>query len=191
MTFHEIFDLMESIPPLSDSSILQHLKGGAILKLTGGEPLIQQKQLIKFMESFVERYQFTPTIDFETNATIMPHYHWVDKYNATFTTSPKLSSNGDPREKTYKRDVLAWHAGNGSGFKFVVQDSTDLLEIWRDYVNDGYINVEKNRIWLMPCAGSRDEHIEVAPTVAEWAKTLGVKFSPRLHLLIWDLALKV
>ena len=30
-------------------------------------------------------------------------------YNATFTTSPKLTTNGDPEEKTYKPEVLKYH----------------------------------------------------------------------------------
>ena len=43
----------------------------------------------------------------------------------------------------------------------------------------------------MPCSGSRSEHIKNAPAVAEYAKAMNVNFSPRLHLLIWDMALKV
>ena len=53
------------------------------------------------------------------------------------------------------------------------------------------INVPLDRIWFMPCCGSRKEHIENAFAVAEYAKSMNVKFSPRLHLLIWDMALKV
>ena len=36
-----------------------------------------------------------------------------------------------------------------------------------------------------------EEHIKAAPAVAEYAKAMNVNFSPRLHLLIWDMALKV
>jgi len=43
----------------------------------------------------------------------------------------------------------------------------------------------------MPVAGSRKEHIENAEAVVEYAKAMGVHFSPRLHLLVWDRALKV
>ena len=58
-------------------------------------------------------------------------------------------------------------------------------------VDDGDINLPKNRIWFMPCCGSRSEHVEKATAVAEYAKAMNVNFSPRLHLLIWDMALKV
>ena len=43
----------------------------------------------------------------------------------------------------------------------------------------------------MPCSGSRVEHVKNAPAVAEYAKAMNVNFSPRLHLLLWDMALKV
>ena len=43
----------------------------------------------------------------------------------------------------------------------------------------------------MPCCGSRDEHNERSRAVAEYAKAMHVNFSPRLHLCIWDMALKV
>ena len=186
MTFNEVFAFLEA------GKYLDKLKDGAIWKITGGEPLVQQKQLLKLVEAFYVKYDFIPIIDFETNATIMPDDRWITEYKATFTTSPKLTTNGDPEEKTYKPEVLKWHKENGSGFKFVISKSEDIDEIWRKYVKDeNNINLHTDRIWFMPCCGSREEHIKVAPTVAEYAKALNVKFSPRLHLLIWNMALKV
>jgi len=186
MTFQEIFTFLEK------NLHIHHLENGSILKITGGEPLIQQKQLLKFIECFIVRYGFLPRIDFETNATIMPDDRWVTDYKATFTTSPKLSTNGDPEDKTYKPDTLKWHVRNRSGFKFVITIDSDIEEIWTKYVrDDNGINIPVNRIWFMPCCGSRDEHTLKAATVAEYAKCMHVKFSPRLQLVIWDKALKV
>lgn len=183
MTFKQIFEMME------ENNYIEHLQNNAILKLTGGEPLIQQKQLLKFIAAFNSRYKFVPLIDFETNATIMPDKEWKDNLNVTFTTSPKLTTNGDPEEKTYKVDVLKWHAEHNSGFKFVITSDRDIEEIWQKYVKG--INIPLNRIWFMPCCGSREEHVEKAMAVAEYAKAMHVNFSPRLQLVIWDKALKV
>lgn len=186
MTFNEIFDLMEN------SCYVEKLRKGAIFKFTGGEPLIQGNQLLKFTEAFVEKYDFLPRIDFETNATLMPDKKWVSVYKATFTTSPKLTTNGDPEEKTYKPEVLKWHVSVGSGFKFVINTPDDINEIWQKYVSSpNGVNVPRHRIWFMPCCGSREEHIQKAHIVAEYAKVMNVNFSPRLHLLLWDLALRV
>ena len=185
-TFNEVFELME------EGNHITHLREGAIWKLTGGEPMIQQKQLLKLVEAFRDRYNFIPRIDFETNATLMPNERWVTEFNATFTTSPKLTTNGDQEEKTYKPEVLKWHKDHNSGFKFVINKSEDIEEIWRKYIKDKEgINVPLNRVWFMPCCGSREEHIEKAPAVAEYAKAMHVNFSPRLHLLLWNMALKV
>lgn len=187
MTFQQIWDEF-----FVACNYAEKLGAGAILKYTGGEPMVQQKQLLKFTEFLVQQLGMIPKIDFETNATIMPDPRWVSEFNASFTTSPKLTSNGDPEEKTYKPEVLRYHAGIYSGFKFVVRDDKDIEEIWRKYVKDDVgINIETHRIWLMPCCGSRAEHIELAPAIAEYAKALNVNFSPRLHLLIWDKALRV
>ena len=186
MTFAEIFQLME------EHEYIKHLKDRAILKLTGGEPLIQEKALLKFMEAFREKYDFIPRIDFETNATLIPDERWVTEFRASFTTSPKLRSNGDPEEKTYKPEVLKWHKAHYSGFKFVINVAEDINEIWEKYVDDKHgINISRSHIWFMPCCGSRQEHTEKAATVAEYAKALCVNFSPRLQLVIWDKALKV
>jgi len=186
MSFEDIFQLME------EKSYIDHLRNNAIFKLTGGEPLINQKQLLKFIEEFIGRYKFVPRIDFETNATLIPDERWIREFKATFTTSPKLTTNGDPEEKTYKPEALKWHVKHNSGFKFVITSDKDIEEIWRKYVNDDKgINVPLNRVWFMPCCGSRKEHIERAPAVAEYAKAMHVNFSPRMHLLIWDMALKV
>jgi len=186
LTFDEIFNILE------ENNYVEHLRNRAIFKLTGGEPIIQEKQLLKFMTAFVQRYGFTPRIDFETNATITPNDRWITEFCATFTTSPKLTSNGDPEEKTYKPDVLRWHVAHNSGFKFVINRSEDIEEIWKKYIDDYEgINIPLQRVWFMPCCGSREEHVENAPAVAEYAKALHVNFSPRLQLLIWNKALKV
>jgi len=185
MTFDEVFDYM------AQRSYNCHLKDGAIWKITGGEPMIQQLKLMVLVRVFGERFGFCPHIDFETNATITPLERWVTKYSATFTTSPKLSNNGDPEDKRFKPDVLKWHVDHNSGFKFVINDERDLNEVLEKYIHNPAIKVPKERVWLMPCCGSRQEHSEKSFMVAELCKKHNLKFSPRLQLVIWDKALKV
>jgi len=185
MTFDEIFEYM------SQNSFNCKLRDGAIWKITGGEPLIQQKQLLSLVQAYLDRFGYTPIIDFETNATILPNEEWLTKFRATFTTSPKLSNNGDPEEKRYKPAVLRWHVQNGSGFKFVINNESDLNEVLEKYIHNPDVLVPHNRVWLMPCCGSRKEHSEKAAMVAELCKKHNFNFSPRLQLVIWDKALKV
>ena len=184
------FTLDKVLDVLEDEGHVKHLREHAIWKITGGEPLIQQKTLLQLMEMFVKRFGFIPKIDFETNATIEPLPEWA-AYKATFTTSPKLSNNGDPEENRYKPAVLRWHVQNGSGFKFVVSEQKDLDEVYEKYINHPDVLIPKHRVWLMPCCGSRAEHTDKAATIAELCKSNDLKFSPRLQLVIWDKALKV
>ena len=186
-SFIEVFEIFER------EDFIYKLRAGAILKITGGEPLLRPKPLIAWLHEFVNRYMFTPRIDFETNGTFMPDPALLEIFRATFTVSPKLSTNGDAESKTYVPEVLAWHVKNlGSTFKFVINKDTDVEEVWRKYLTDSNgINMPLNRVWFMPCAGSKAEHDLRATAVAEEAKKAGVNFSPRLHLVLWDKALRV
>jgi len=96
MSFESIIKMLE------DDGYKDHLYNGAILKITGGEPLIQQNKLLRFIDYLFLQWGWVPRIDFETNATIQPSAKWrAGNIKATFTTSPKLSSNGDPLGKRY------------------------------------------------------------------------------------------
>ena len=114
-TFNEIFNFLD------ESGYIEYLRKGAVFKITGGEPFIQQNSLIEFIKAFAIKYEFMPKIDFETNGTLMPDSIWTDVFGATFTTSPKLSNNGDPEDKRYKPEVLKFLANNNACFKFVVK----------------------------------------------------------------------
>lgn len=197
ISFKKAFEILEGL------NGIKRLQDGWLLKLTGGEPFIRQKELFKFTQALKQEYNISPRIDFETNGTIMPDAKmwgwdvtnsinvWAD-HNTTFTTSPKLSTNGDPEEKTYKPEVLRFLREQYACFKFVITDERDIEEVWRKYVEDKEgIELSRDMIWFMPCCGSQKEHLEKAPIVAEYAKSMGVNFSPRLHLILWDLALRV
>jgi organic radical activating enzyme len=202
MTFEEIAQFFEK------NGYHDRLREGAIFKITGGEPFIQQKNLIEFVKFIHERWGFSSFdkvvdrsendkpdlyIDFETNGTVMPDQEWVDsgKWICTFTTSPKLTNNGDPEDKRFKPDVLKFLVQQYACFKFVAKQESDLDEVFTKFINNPDINLPRNRVWIMPMCGSRNELTNVAPAVADICKKHGFKFSNRLHLQIWDKALKV
>ena len=183
-----------------DNNLVEKLKKGAILKLSGGEPFLQQKRLFEWVVQFKEKFGFRQTylgdepilkIDFETNGTVLPDDRWVDVLNATFTTSPKMSNNGDEEKLRYKPKVLKYLISKKACFKFVINSQSDLDELYAKYINSADVLPPKDLIWLMPCCGSRREHELKAPMVAELCKEHGFNFSPRLHLVLWDKALLV
>jgi 7-carboxy-7-deazaguanine synthase len=187
LTFEQLAELLEKE---GYKELL--LEKNVIWKITGGEPLVQQKTLIKFFKYVFKRWNCSPPdIDFETNGTITPDPELMETTWASFTVSPKLFNNGDPEHKRYIKSTLAWHVNNASCFKFVVQNEKDIEEIFAKYVNEPDIKLPLELIWFMPCCGSQKELLENGPKVAEWAKKYGVKFSNRMHLQIWDKALRV
>jgi organic radical activating enzyme len=182
-TFDQLFAFYE------ENDFVGKLKRGDIWKITGGEPFLRQDILFKFVTKFAERYGFMPHIDFETNATVMPKDCW-DDLKVTYTSSPKLSTNGDPEEKTYKPDVLRFLIDHDACFKFVITSERDLEEIDRKYINSPDVLMPKKNVWLMICAGSRKEHLANGEYIADLCIKHGYKLSPRLHLMLWDMALK-
>jgi organic radical activating enzyme len=181
MSFEEILNL------LKEKGYDEKLNRSHVFKITGGEPFIQQKSLIEFID-YLNQNDVHPSIDFETNGTLVPEEYWGN-IGASFTVSPKLKSNGDPEEKRYREDALRYHAENYSSFKFVIQNEDDVEEIKEKYIDK--FSISRDLVWLMPCCGSRQEHSERSGFVAEICKREGFNFSPRLQLVIWDKALKV
>jgi organic radical activating enzyme len=203
MTFEEIAKFFEA------KGFDEYLRKGAILKLTGGEPFIQQVKLIEFVKFVRDRWKFTDWsqtvntqtshsnlktlhIDFETNATIMPLPEWQSiGCKVTYTTSPKLSNNGDPFEKRFKPDVLRFLIANNACFKFVARNEADLDELYEFFINNPAVDLPTNLIWIMPMCGSRNELVSIGESVADICKKHGFKFSNRMHLQLWDKALRV
>lgn len=199
MSFRQVAEYME------ERGYHNELRRGALLKLTGGEPLLWQSQLLRFVHFIRDRWNFadfskpltppiSPTlhVDFETNGTILPDEGWVHTgCIVTYTTSPKLSNNGDPVEKRFKPEVLRYLITHNACFKFVARQESDLDEVFREYINNPIVNLPYDLIWIMPMCGSRKELLEVGPAVAEICKKHGFKFSNRMHLQVWDKALKV
>jgi organic radical activating enzyme len=190
-TFEELFKLFE------DKEFVPFLQRGDIFKLTGGEALIQEKNLFEWCQCAQERWKTSLNIEFETNATLIPKCKWLNDYHSpyevdtlrpSFICSPKLSNNGDPEKKRYVVEALEWHTQNKSStFKFVICNEKDLDELFTKYVDK--FKIDRRQIWLMPECATTKQFKEKAPWVAELCKKHGFNFSPRLQILIYEQAL--
>jgi 7-carboxy-7-deazaguanine synthase len=184
------FEPKELVAYWTEKKWVERLRMGAHLILTGGEPLIWQRQLADFLfelqQANVTDYEL-PYIEVETNGTIEP-MPALDVYVNQYNVSPKLKSAGNPLEKAYKPDVLRWFVQDQRAyFKFVVQDTVgDPLEIQKDY--ELALSIEPTRIYVMPEAATRERLLDRSLVVAEIAKQYGWNFSSRLQLICWDKA---
>ncbi|AGM11930.1 QueE [Haloarcula californiae tailed virus 1] len=159
---------------------------GAHLILTGGEPMLEQRQdqiVGLIAEMLRRRKRGKPFIEVETNGTIVPEDR-LDNYINLYNVSLKLSNSGMPEDARLKDDALDFHANNDTSiFKFVVsreQDVSEVLEIVEAY------NIPDDRISLMPAGQTREQLAETYPIVAELCKERTWDFTPRLQVTTWD-----
>ncbi len=163
---------------------LARLEQGAHLVLTGGEPLLWQKQLSQLLCALAPLQHF---VEVETNGTLVPDEAF-DRHISCYNCSPKLASSGNPAVRAYRASALRALADNPRAiFKFVIQEpGCDVQEIRERYLKP--FAIAPSRVWLMPEAADRTRLIERSAEVMELAKEHGFNFSSRLHLIAWDRA---
>lgn len=159
---------------------VQSLSEGTHLIFTGGEPLLNQKEIHDYLIWFNDKYNFWPIVEIETNGTIEPKelIGYVDFWNV----SPKLSSSGVKEEKRINPIALAkFDKEPETMFKFVIANEEDAKELM-----DAYLPLTKQKIVLMPAGATREELNQTRPIVVEMCKAYGLRYSERLHIIIWD-----
>lgn len=178
-TFAELFDRIESTP------ILNNLKRGDHLVITGGSPLLQQVNLYWFIKDFIKRYGFKPFIEIE-NEAVLPVFN-LDKLIDCWNNSPKLSNSGNSELAMFKPKVIKKLSSfDNSWFKFVITKRDDWEEIERKFIKTRYIR--KDQIILMP-EGSMLVDLEINQiNVVNLAIKHGVRYSTRQHIVLWDKA---
>ena len=147
--------------------------------ITGGEPLLQQRELAPLVASLKDQeFHF----EVETNGTIAPQPELVrdiDQWNV----SPKLATScntKDRRDQGHAMDALCRLPN--AYFKFVVTEPRDVDEVCT--LRDKY-GLHNQRIILMPEGTTPGEIQRRSPWVSEACVKEGFRFSTRLHILLW------
>ena len=148
--------------------------------VTGGEPLMQQDELIELM-------QLLPHIkfDIETNGTITPLLT-LSQLVDTFNVSPKLSHSGDNAKKRLKVNALTQFANlaqdGKAHFKFVCETVNDLREV--DLIAADY-DIPSNAIWIMPEGTDAPTLTHRLEKLADAVVAKRYNLTTRLHVLAW------
>jgi 7-cyano-7-deazaguanosine (preQ0) biosynthesis protein QueE len=150
------------------------------LVVTGGEPMIQHRQLIPLLK-LLKAKEFH--IEIETNGTIVPGRGFADLIDH-WSVSPKLGNSGNPPSA---REVAEAYRFFGclpsSHFKYVVRNEDDLTEV--QSIVQKYNLAHENTI-LMPEAEDRETLFHRSRWLVEHCKSHGYLFSTRLQILLWD-----
>ena len=162
------------------------------LIMTGGEPLLAWQRL--YVELFEHpRMKDLKNVTFETNTTQLLHADFKnylqdqDRFEVTWSCSPKLSVSGEPWETAIKPEVAVDYAGVGGSImylKFVVADRTDIEEAGRAVEEYKAAGIHCP-VYLMPLGGRSEEYNLNVQEVANICMEKGWRFTPRLHISLF------
>ncbi|MEC9280271.1 MAG: 7-carboxy-7-deazaguanine synthase QueE [Chloroflexota bacterium] len=149
------------------------------LVITGGEPMLQQMELIPLVSSLKQQGFY---FEVETNGTIPPLPEMerdIDQWNV----SPKLGTSGNREHRRLVPSTLeSFSSIPGAYFKFVIVEPQDIEEVCE--LAERY-DIPPQRIILLP----EGRKLEVLRTRNQWVSEAcvkhGFRFSPRLHILLW------
>lgn len=148
--------------------------------ITGGEPLVQKKDLLPLLQLL--KQDASTHIEIETNGTLVPQPEldaFVDQYNV----SVKLSNSGVPAADRLVPDAIRFFADSPRAcFKFVVDSPGDVEEV-KSIAAEWALKPEQ--IILMPQGVSAPVLNEKSQWLVEVCKALGFAFSGRLHVILW------
>jgi 7-carboxy-7-deazaguanine synthase len=162
------------------------------LIMTGGEPLLAWQRL--YVELFEHpRMKDLKNVTFETNTTQLLHTDFKnylqdqDRFEITWSCSPKLSVSGEPWETAIKPEVAVDYADVGGSImylKFVVADRTDIEEAGRAVEEYKAAGIHCP-VYLMPLGGRSEEYNLNVQEVANICMEKGWRFTPRLHISLF------
>lgn len=145
--------------------------------VTGGEPLLQQRRLLPFLEAAHERGW---AVEVETNGTLAPTGDTV-RLVQQFNVSPKLANSGVPADRAIVPGALAALVATGkAAFKFVVTDPGELDEV-QAIVDDHHLDP----VWIMPEGTTPEAVVEGGRRLADDVIARGWQLTTRLHVLLW------
>ena len=162
------------------------------LIMTGGEPLLAWQRL--YIELFDHpRMRDLKNVTFETNTTQHlkdDFYNYLsdqDRFEVTWSCSPKLSVSGEPWDTAIKPDVASKYSnvdGSNIYLKFVVATQDDFDEVTRAVQEYRSAGIDCP-VYLMPLGGRSEEYNLNVQEVAEACMERGWRFTPRLHISLF------
>lgn len=171
-------------------------KQEAHLCLTGGEPLINQEQIVGLLEELKKRNNLPKFVTIETNGTQKLNdsfkaffKNYIFEGNELFfSVSPKLFSiTGEKRSKAFKPELIKeyYELSDSGQLKFVIDSQPtsqseleELVSILRKH--DVWYNV-----WCMPLGALKEQQYKIARKVAEYASYKGYYTCARVHTYLF------
>ena len=174
----ELYHREEEVHEVQINAIYKRLKetGMNHLIISGGEPLLQHKQLTPLLVLLKEDGWF---LEVETNGTLYPKNPLFWKLIDQVNCSPKLSNAGDPEKKRIKKGALKFLSKEEKvNFKFVISNPEDMKE-----VSQLIKEFALKEVRLMPECRSPEELEMREAWLKDLAEKEGLLYTSRLSIL--------
>jgi len=149
------------------------------LVITGGEPLLQQKELAPLATNL---RQLGYAIEVETNGTLLPSAEMKEAVSQ-WNVSPKLANSSNPHNGSLASLAIeAFQTMDCAYFKFVLVAQQDVNEV--ESLVSKYM-IRRDRVILMPEGATASELSSRADWVADLSVQHGFRYSPRLQISLW------
>lgn len=167
-----VHDILTKIATLWDIEAMPTL-----IVISGGEPMLQQKQLTPLIEWLLE---YDCKIEIETAGTIKPLMDW--RVDVTFNVSPKLAHSGNTLRARRNEKALSAFASLGAGFKFVISHEDHFAEI--EEIAELAV-IPRKQIWAMPEGTTPSAVKEHALAIVDRVMAKGWNLTLRNHVTLW------
>lgn len=174
-----------------------------ILSITGGEPMLRQKQLPELL--FHPLMRDCKHVLIETNASVPVRSEFIESVNKwlaedierkwTWACSPKLSASGEPRQKAIQPGVIKAMENVSRYdryFKFVCgpkHEHFDEVQSVLDEYRAAGCSIPPETIEIMPEACTGQQQRDIAVQVADMCMQRGFKFCFRLQNSLYENAI--
>ncbi|MPZ15998.1 MAG: radical SAM protein [Chloroflexi bacterium] len=181
------YDRIAEIIPVPSGEVAERIlkraegSGGRIrtVVITGGEPLLQQRELVAPMAVLAG---VGLRLEVETNGTIVPASE-LGGLVAQWNVSPKLANSQNQPSRRTVPSALAWFASRSNAYmKLVIAEPGDIDEA--NALVDRFA-FPRDRVLLMPEAADPTALAQRSSWLVERCSEAGYRFSPRLQVLLW------
>lgn len=172
-----------------EREVLRLSLDGGLVEITGGEPLLQEREVVALMESLLASGY---TVLVETSGERL-----LDKVPAQVVKIVDVKCPHSGEGGTFRAENLL-HLTSRDEVKFVLASRTD-YEFAREFIRDHELSGKVGSVILSPAfrkdaAGARDvSHCLVDPReLAEWmlADGLNARLGLQIHKFIWEPSMK-
>jgi 7-carboxy-7-deazaguanine synthase len=177
-TLEEVIEAVEQLSP-----------GGGLVEITGGEPMLQEREVVPLMQRFLDA-GYTVLIETSGERPLERVPRRVIKI-----VDVKCPNSGEP--DTFHVENLDW-LNREDEVKFVLSDRGD-YEFARDFISAHHLGQRINAVLFSPAfskqaTGARDASgcLLDPRELAEWMLADGVpaRLSLQIHKFVWDPAMK-